>query len=51
MTISGIEQFIYNTHLKFSRNGKGWKPRKDFSEIGHSTLLILAKLKDFFAKM
>lgn len=50
MTISGIEQFIYNTHLKFSRNGQGWRPRKDFSDINSTTILILDKLKNFFHK-
>jgi hypothetical protein len=50
MTISGIEQFIYNTHLRFSRNGQGWRPRKDFSDITPTTVLILDKLKTFFHK-
>lgn len=50
MTLSALEQTIYNTHLKYSRNGNPWKPRKDFSDIDNSTILFLKKLSIFFTK-
>ena len=50
MSISSLEQQIYNCHLKHFRNGEAWKPRKDFSDIPSSTLLYLQKLSLFFSK-
>lgn len=50
MSISTFEQQIYNCHLKHFRNGGGWKPRKDFSDISDSVKLNLSKLNHFFAK-
>lgn len=50
MKISILEQQIYNTHLKFSRKGQAWTPRKDFSDLSEENLIILFKLKNFFSK-
>ena len=44
------EKNIYNCHLKHSRKGLPFQPRKDFSDIDHTTALTLKKLNAFFNK-
>lgn len=44
------EKNIYNLYLKFSRHGKPYMPRKDFSDISSTVLMCIKKLNNFFAK-
>lgn len=46
--ISEKQQLIYNIYLKYFRNGKPYKPRKNFENITNDQLLYLNKLELFF---
>jgi hypothetical protein len=48
--LTETEKKIYNTHLKYSRNGQAYTPRKDFSGLDASTILFLKKINIFFGK-
>jgi len=50
LNVTDKEKFIYNCHLKYSRKGQPFMPRKDFSKLDETTLVSLKKISMFLSR-
>lgn len=48
--VTKTQEYIYNTYLRYSRYGKPFQIRKDFSDLSSEVKSLLIKLENFFKK-
>lgn len=48
--VNKTQEYIYNTYLRYSRYGKPFQIRKDFSDLSTEVKSLLVKLENFFKK-